>query len=200
MARPPKVTDEEILEVARDCFVEGGPSVSTMTIAERLGVSQAALFKRFGTKHELLVRSCSPPALPGFLAQMRRGPDPERPIRPQIAELALSMLGFFETVMPRLMVLRSAGVNLVDLLSRFDTPPPVLGHRALSRWFATAARQGQLAPHDSDAVAFMFMGSLQARTMLPRVVPGKLPEIAAEVYVKQLVATLVDGLDPEEAP
>ncbi len=53
MGRPRTVSDEVILEAARSVFLEHGPSASTQAIADRLSLSQAALFKRFGTKHVL---------------------------------------------------------------------------------------------------------------------------------------------------
>ena len=52
--RPRKISDEDILDVARECLLEQGVNVSTQVIAKRLGVSQATLFKRFGTKVKLL--------------------------------------------------------------------------------------------------------------------------------------------------
>ena len=45
--RPRQFSDDELLQTARRCFLEHGPGVSTGLIAEELGVSQAALFKRF---------------------------------------------------------------------------------------------------------------------------------------------------------
>lgn len=50
MARPRSITDEEIHAVAREVFVEHGPVAPVSLIAERLGVSHAALFGRVGTK------------------------------------------------------------------------------------------------------------------------------------------------------
>ena len=55
--RPKTISDEDILRIAMECVLEEGPSVSTTTIAERIGVSQATLFKRFGSKVELLRRA-----------------------------------------------------------------------------------------------------------------------------------------------
>ncbi len=198
MARPPKVPEEEILDVARACLVERGPAVSTAAIAERVGLSEAALFKRFGTKRELMVRACCPPAVPPFLARLEAGPDLDRPVRAQLEELALEMLDFFASLFPRLLVLKSAGVDPVELLGRFDAPPPVVGHLRLSQWFARAAERGLLAPHDSDALAYFVLGSLQARIMLPGLLPGRLPEIDRRAYVAQLASAVIDGLRPRE--
>ncbi|MEZ6127616.1 MAG: TetR/AcrR family transcriptional regulator [Planctomycetaceae bacterium] len=60
MARPRTISDDQILQTARDCFLEHGPSVATDVIAERLGVSSQALFKRFHSKHELMLAAIAP--------------------------------------------------------------------------------------------------------------------------------------------
>ena len=44
MARPRSITDDEIKEAARDVFVEHGPSAPVKLVAQKLGVSHAALF------------------------------------------------------------------------------------------------------------------------------------------------------------
>ena len=44
MARPRQVSDEQILEAARSCFLEHGPAVSTTVIAKRLGISGQGSF------------------------------------------------------------------------------------------------------------------------------------------------------------
>ena len=54
MARPQQIADDQLLQVAREVFLEHGPNVSTTLIAERAGVSQATLFKRFGNKSCLM--------------------------------------------------------------------------------------------------------------------------------------------------
>jgi AcrR family transcriptional regulator len=45
MARIPKITNEQILEAAREVFLEKGFSGSTLEIAARSGVSEASIFK-----------------------------------------------------------------------------------------------------------------------------------------------------------
>ena len=62
--RPRSFTDDELLDTARRVFLEHGAGASTEQIAQQLGVSQAALFKRIGTKQELMVRSLMPRSMP----------------------------------------------------------------------------------------------------------------------------------------
>ena len=64
MGRPRTVSDDVILEAARAVFLEQGPGASTQSIADRLSVSQAALFKRFGTKRDLMIAALMPPVPP----------------------------------------------------------------------------------------------------------------------------------------
>jgi AcrR family transcriptional regulator len=45
MARPPKITNEEILAAARQVFLEQGEGGSTLEIAEKAGISEASIFK-----------------------------------------------------------------------------------------------------------------------------------------------------------
>lgn len=200
MARPPKVTDEEILAVACRCFLEGGPSVPTTAIADELGVSQAALFKRFGTKHELLVQAVAPPDRPDFLDFIEAGPVAERPVRQQVTEMAFRVLGFFRMMMPRVALLKAAGISPLEMFDRFEVPPPVLGHRAISGWFQRAEDLGLVAPHDSDSVAFLFMGMLHGRSVLQTMAGQFLPEFDVDAYVAETVRVLFEGLDVVEAP
>ena len=66
MVRPRLFSDAEILQVARRCFLEHGPAVSTTVIASEVGLSQAALFKRFGTKQNLMLLALPLMALMGL--------------------------------------------------------------------------------------------------------------------------------------
>ncbi|MDB2384125.1 TetR/AcrR family transcriptional regulator [bacterium] len=57
MGRPETVTSEQVYDQARVMFIEFGPTLPIKKIAEKLGVSDAALFKRFGSKEDLYVKS-----------------------------------------------------------------------------------------------------------------------------------------------
>ena len=103
MARPRQVSDVQILEAARACFLEHGASVSTTVIAKRLGVSQAALFKRFGTKEDLLVAALrpGPEMVRELLDWLAEGPD-ERPIPEQLLDLGVRVRSFFGRLLCRI--------------------------------------------------------------------------------------------------
>jgi len=50
MGRNKLIDDDELLRVAREIFREGGPTATTRNIASAAGISQAALYQRFGRK------------------------------------------------------------------------------------------------------------------------------------------------------
>jgi Bacterial regulatory proteins, tetR family len=55
MARTPKITNEAILAVAQQLFLEQGEKASTLEIANKAGISEASIFKRFATKQALFL-------------------------------------------------------------------------------------------------------------------------------------------------
>ena len=55
--RPQKFSDKDILEKTRDCLLAHGVGVSTQVIAQSVGMSEANIFKRFGTKENLIKKS-----------------------------------------------------------------------------------------------------------------------------------------------
>lgn len=195
MARPRQVSDEEILLAARGCFLEQGPSVSTTVIARRLGVSQAALFKRFGTKEDLLIAALAPPEIPGFVPLADAGPD-ARPLPLQLRELAGEIHRFLQGLVPCLAMLQASGLDMRTLMTRYQIPPPLRAHRALTGWFERAAAAGRLGPCEPSAVATILIGALQGHRMLSMI--GATPN-PAEGYLDQVVGTLWRGIAPEGA-
>lgn len=172
--RPRQFTDEEMVHEARLCFLEHGPGVAMSVIAERLSVSPAALFRRVGSKRELLIRALSPSSLPPFIATLRRGPD-ARPVAEQIEAIALEIDGFFEGLFPVVSVMRVAGIDPHELFEKFEEPPPALSVRALAAWFSILADQGRVQIDTPTAAAMAFIGGLQGRHFLRHACGAALP-------------------------
>lgn len=198
MARPRLVSDGDILAAARDCFVENGPHVSTAVIAEQVGLSQAALFKRFGTKQQLMMAALVPPALPDWIELVERGVD-ERPIPEQLGEIAHAISTFLLEVTPRIAVLWAAGCAVHDVVARFEEPPPVRGIRALTSWFAEAKAEGRVDCDNPKAAALMMLGSLHGRAFMGTML-GDAVVADLEHYESQLTNTMWRGIAPKEEP
>ena len=131
MARPRTISDATILETARECFFQHGPSVSTDVIAEQLGVSSQALFKRFRNKQDLMLAAVTPSSPAPWIPLVEQGPD-GRSLEDQLTEILTELAEFFVDISRRMSVLRWSGLDPKKLLEQFDEPPPLVDIRVLS--------------------------------------------------------------------
>lgn len=187
MARPRQMADEELLAFARQVFLEHGPSASTNLIAERCGMSQATLYKRFGDKKTLLIRALLPP-MPPFLDAIEQGPT-AGPLAPQLEAIGLSIMRWFEHIVPCIAALSASGLDPKALVStHYDTPPPLMMLRAMTTWFARAeGLRGQ--PHQ---LALQFLGGFHLPMFMGHVVGGSLLD-DPEAYVHDFVDIFLGG-------
>jgi AcrR family transcriptional regulator len=198
MARPRQVSDAQIIEAARACFLEQGPSVSTTVIADRLGVSQAALFKRFGTKEELLLAALrpDPSLLDGLIASLEAGPD-ARPLPDQLRAIALTIRDRFAVILPRMAVLRSAGLGPPSCAEPGQPIPPQRVHTALVAWLEQARERGMAVVPNPSAAAFALLGAIHMQCFMAYMV-GQDRELASDAALEALVDSLWAGLAARE--
>lgn len=196
MARPRQVTDAEILSTARDCFLQYGASVSVETIAERLGISQPALFRRFGTKQQLLVQALAPPEVPPWIELLADGPD-QRPFCDQLIELAEHIALFFDRMVPAMSVLRCSGIEPETLLQRYAVPPPLRAKHAVTEWLQRARDAGLIRRCAPEVAARALLGALQARSFYAHVLDQH-PDDNPQGDAQAVVNLLWDGLAPAE--
>lgn len=195
MARPRQVSDEQILEAARRVFIEHGPAVSTSVVAKEVGVSAAALFKRFGTKEQLMLRALTPDPQVMF-ALLSAPPSRDRPIREQLIELATALNEVLRRVLPAVMVLRNADLDVKKLLHQGAEPPPVTMHRLMTQWLARAQEFHLLRTDTSPStMAYCLMGAVQSRAMLTHLANGT-PAFDPD-YFNEVMDILFKGLEPE---
>ncbi|MCP4500384.1 MAG: TetR/AcrR family transcriptional regulator [Deltaproteobacteria bacterium] len=193
MARPQKYSDEDILKGARRVFTEKGMHASTQEVADAIGISQAALFKRFGTKEKLVIAALLPDALPNFLVKLQAGPD-ERPLMEQLHGLGCVMGKFFEQMIP---TVAAMGSDLHSLLHAEDPPPPVRVMMALTSFLRTAHDDGRLRCESPKVCATLFLGSLYQRAFLLYIHPD-MPLPPVEQHVADALSLLWTGIAPAE--
>ena len=199
MVRPRQIQDEDLLEVARDCFIAHGPGVSTTTIAEAAGVSQATLFKRFGTK-QALMREALRPRAPGPLMQRLVDGPADTPLPAQLEDIASEMIRMFDGLLPCVMTLWAAGEHPGTLLSDHEVAPPVLARRLLTAFFSTAQAQGRMAGGEPEALAMVFIGSVKELAFQRHMFPEAAPSLTNDAYASQFVQAFWAGCAPPEAP
>lgn len=165
MSRPRTVSDAQVLEAARRCFVEQGPQCPISKVASLVGVSPPALFKRFGSKRALLLAALMPTEPPRWVTQLAEGPD-ERSLVEQIREVADRALRFFDEIAPVLATLRSAGIEPREIMQRFQEPPPVLAIAGLAGWLERCHKRGLVRAVDFRLTALSFVGAMHSKGFL----------------------------------
>lgn len=196
MGRPRQFTDEEILDATQACILAHGPSVSTTMIAERLHMSQAALFKRFGTKEKLIIAALSRPMNRNPIAEIM-GLDPSsEPIRDQMIAMGTAILMVMRRVVPCMSMLHAAGIDPTHLHS--ENSPPVQGREYLTQWFQAAIDQGRVRAFDPHVMAVGFLGMLHARPFRETILGDTALKCTDLEYVTQLVGLLWTGIELEE--
>lgn len=195
MARPRRVSDEEILLTVRRAVIEEGPHVSLDVVAERLGVTTPVLFRRFRSRSDLLIAALRPPVEPPFLAHLEAGPD-ERPIEAQLVDLLTRIGSFFSAMLPCLSALRESGIPFRELARTWEgEPPPLRAVRALAGWLSRAEARGLLSVGDAVGTATMMLGALQAPIFFRHLAWQTGPWDAA-AFARELAALLLGGIAP----
>lgn len=196
MGRPREVTDEQIVVVARRCFLKGGTGVSAAEIARELGVSHTTLFNRFGSKEGLMLAALAPPQKVPWVATLDAGPD-DRPIREQLVEHAKVMSAYFQDLQAGLGVLQAAGIDPSKASrGRKGDSPPAQAYRAMVAWLERAQEQGRLAEVDADALAATLLGALHGWALTARVCGESTRPLARNRYAELFIDLLWTGVEP----
>jgi AcrR family transcriptional regulator len=197
MIRPSTITTEQILDAAREVFLEKGIQATTAEVARRADVAEGSIFKRFRTKHELFRRAMEPTVQdPEFLRML-----PQRvgngDLRRHLFEFGTEMLAFMRRLMPLMMMSWSnRKCGLPKHLSMPD-PPPVRAVRRIAAFFEAEMRRKRLRRHDPEILARVFVGSVQNYVFLELLLKAHhQPSIPAEEYLRGLVHLIWTGAAP----
>ena len=197
--RPRQFTDEDILGATQACILSLGPSVSTTVIAERLGMSQAALFKRFGTKEKLFLAALSRPLQRNPISELLEHGPTDAPIREQMITMGEAILTVMRNVVPCMAMLHAAGLNPAEQFKHEDSPP-IQGRKFLTQWFRLAIDQGRVRPFDPHVMAVAFIGMLKARPFREIILGDTALKCSDQDYVIQIIDLLWAGIALEETP
>lgn len=206
MSRPSTIRDEDLLTAARAVFIERGIQATTAEVAQRAGVSEGTLFKRFGTKSALF-HAClhvSPESAPWLLrldAALRE--TPPRPVREVLVEAAREVLAFYRLIVPAIMMRwsnpDSAGAAQTLATGLGGEPPPLVASRRTTAWFAAEMARGRLRAVPPEVPARVFLGTLFNYAFLEVLqrdhgLPGPEPE----AFIEHLVELILRGVDRPE--
>jgi AcrR family transcriptional regulator len=201
MARPPKITNEEILSAARQVFLEQGFGASTLVIAEKAGISEASIFKRFTTKQALFLAAIGITETPKWVKTMSSDM-PTAAIKSELTDICNQMFAFYQEVLPRVMMMMAQG-NMPFPPQSLPIPPPIRDSRLLAEFLERAIARGYLRSCDPMTVAVMIIGAItnyvmtQNMSNLPIPLPSpKRQPIDSSIFIPNLIETLWAGIAP----
>jgi AcrR family transcriptional regulator len=185
-----RITDDELLTAAREVFLRDGVHAPTSAVAAHAGVSEALVFKRFGTRDELLQRVFAPrrPSWADLL-------DGEGSPRDRLERVGVAMIEDMRAEMPIAMLAWSRSPR--DHWEEHPgEPPPVTGMKILSAWFEAQMRAGQLRRTDPEILARVFSGAIVAHAMSEMTGLASHMPLAATTFVRGLVDVVWNGVAP----
>ena len=192
MARPRTISDEQIVDAAREAFLEHGFTATTAEIARRAGISEGIIFKRFGSKEELFARTVGLTEGRGWHREITASVG-QGDVRSNLERLTWLTVQMARQVLPHLMVMWSRGQLPLS------TPP---GWRdpgkedldAIARYLRAEMALGRLRPLDGETLAEALMGAVISHVHREMTLG---PYLDSERFVRGLMDVWWTGLKPD---
>jgi AcrR family transcriptional regulator len=194
MARTKTISDEKIITAAREEFLKHGFGASTMAIAQRAGVSEALLFKRFGTKHAIFAAAMGIEDPPRWV-KMLEGLEGQGEAKENIKKISKMIMEFMLKMMPRMIMAWSAR-GKPPLKREMQKSPIKRDQKALVTYFEKEMKSGRIRPGDPEIAARTLIGSLHQLIFLKIIGIDRSTQGEMERQVEELVDLLWEGLEP----
>lgn len=195
MARPRLISDEQMLQQTREAVLAHGPRVSLDVVAGKLGVTQPALLKRFGTRQALLLKALMPPQDASFLALLEQGPD-DRRLEVQLRQIFVAMLEFYESSVPCMLALRESGIGHDQIFSDLRKAPPFRALELWGKWFERAEASGLVDASAPEGAALAITGALHSRVMMNHLFKREDTPRSQHRFIDELVHLFTRALSP----
>jgi len=198
MARPTVIRDADILDAARAVFLERGALATSAEVAQRAGISEGSIFKRFRTKAELFRAAMGlrfgdmPAAFAELPLRAGQGTVEENLTQALLGAIEQARLTF--PIIAMSLANPKLAIGIPDALDVPD-PPPLVAQRVLSAYLEAEIRLGRVRPIDTAVLARGFFGAIVGHVLSEALVGrvGGAP-IDAEHYVSTYVRSMLTGL------
>lgn len=187
MARRISVKNEAILEAARRIFLRDGLQAPTARIAREVGISEALIFKRFQTKANLFCSAMQMQTQQQTWHKQLMQSVGTKDIRKSLETAGQQLLRHLQTVIPRIVMIRSSGITIANNHHFPAQPTPAI--KILTAYFKAESQQGRLVFDAPEALAHVFFGALSHYAfyeMMTRYRP-----ISSAAYVRVVVGTIL---------
>jgi AcrR family transcriptional regulator len=197
MGRPQLISDENLLAIAREVFRKHGVFGSTKEIAQRAGVSEAAIFKRFSTKAQLFMAAMVPPTpgIDGIIAKALSASS----ARAGLHALAEAVLDYFRVAIPMILPLVTHPTfGSIDLPRNFETSPARHLLEAVAAFLRSESDRGRMKLSDAFGAAVLLVSAVHSIALfeIMGLHGGTMPPRG----LRAMVDALWLGLDPGTRP
>ncbi len=203
MARPTVIRNEDILDAARAVFLEKGILATSAEVAQRAGVSEGSLFKRFRTKAELFraAMGLDLDDAPRLMAQLPSLVG-KGAVDQNLVRAGLDAIAYVERIFPiAMMSWSNPKVNDCVPFPNDAEPPPLKLQRLFAEYLAGEMALGRVRPVEPYILARALMGAISGYVFSEMTVRQRgLPTIDRGDYVRGYIASLWAGMRAEPAP
>lgn len=201
MGRHKIIGDEQLLQHARDVFLEGGAFGSTKEISRRAGISEATLFQRYPTKAALFLAAMIPPEVD--VAGIVRADTIQADPRIELTQIGQRMLVYFRTLIPTVMhLVTHPSINMADVATHFKSLPPEALAEALVVYLRDAQARGKIKVDNPMATASLFVSAIHSLAVyeVMEIHGGQDLEHAVDLFVGALWSGLAVGVHGGKKP
>jgi AcrR family transcriptional regulator len=203
VGRPRTIDDREILDAAREIFLQRGAVATTADVARRVGISQGSIFKRFPTKQELFLAAMVTGRYRQDLLKQFRAQTKEMGIRQAFVDIGKKLIPFFRQALPLVLLSWSNrgefGLPKQMVMGSF---PPAQAAQEIVALVEGEMKAGRLRKQDPWLVTRAFVGALQNYVLLELVTKGVIavgPTCDPDAYVNGIVDILWAGIAPKRS-
>lgn len=193
--RPLTLSDDALLDAARDVFLQRGLSATTAEIARRARISESVIFYRYKTKEALLIavferELVTPPA---FAKLARLGGVGE--IADNLFDAGMALVELSQRVLPFMMMACFSRTKLNVLAKHTQKPHPMRQEMIdiLSRYFAAEMRAGRVRAVETEILARTFLGGITQFVMSQYMAPPP-SELDAPSFLRGMIGVLLHGV------
>jgi AcrR family transcriptional regulator len=187
------VTDDELLAVAREVFVEKGIAASTREIARRAGISEGVIYQRHPNKAHLFFTAMVPPAsnVEGLLSARAN----DFSVVEQLEGIALGMMKYFREVVPILMrLVTHPEFDFEKFAQQHPDSPFGRMHLGLIQYLEAERERGSIVAEDVRPAALALFAALHSLAFLERL--GVHGGEFDDAMIRAIVRSLWTGLAP----
>jgi AcrR family transcriptional regulator len=196
--RPITLSDDALLDIARDVLLERGLDATTSYIAKRARISESVIFYRYKTKEALFLavverQLVMPPAFAKLAWLGGKGE-----IADHLFDAGMGLVELSQRVLPFMMMAFGSPTKLNLLAKHVREPHPMKRQmiRLLSRYFESEMKEGRLRTMSPEVLARTFLGGITQFVMSAYFEPPP-SELDAPTFLRGLIDVVLHGAERE---